>query len=476
MQPAPPAPESTVSPAAQLAAGLLDTIPPGARLALRPLDPRETGLPREIGARLYEAVLNAVVRASARRDVTVLARERLHEVYGTLEEFYQGNVESMLRAARADVEIICKASPVADGVTLSCGAVDLEGTDTVAHAMALFPPLERAGAPYGLAVADIARRLVDGARAVGPVERVMLMDVSLGARGDLGAYLGRRLEGEVFRLMEERARREGNEARVAAVVGTAPDASGEVPRYRLAGELWRLDEDLVRVEMRLKHRGRTLLAAGADIAFASLPSHLAAGAGSRGGAGAGRIYEAVAEAVVSERLDRKSALRAAHNLARARVVAQALDLPPPGVTEVTAEEDAVALFAGFLDAGLPVEEGFREVRPQGDADGEERIAVRLTARVVPVGSVVRPVVAARLEHTVYRAMEPMRIEIRSEERAHLGVFAWGADDMVVRLYPRGAYRLEIGPGEALDIPRHSAGLAAASTGSGTSAARPKTAW
>ena len=457
-QPEPPAPESTASPAAQLAAGLIDTMPSGARLALRPLDPRETSLPREVGARLYESVLNAVVGAAAGRGITVLARERLHEVYGSLEEFYQGDIESMLHKARADVEIICKASPVAAGVNLSCGAVDLVETVNVAHAMAVFP-LDRPAMPYVIAVAGIARRLADGAPAVGAVERVMLMDTAIGARGDLGAYLGERLEGEVVRRMAERARREGNEARVAAVLGTAPDASGEAPRYRLGGSLWRLDESRVRVEMRLKHRGRTLLLAGADIALASLPPDLAGGAGSRPGGqvDAGRMYEAVAEAEVSERLDRKSALRAARNLARARVVAQALALPPPGVTEVTSEEDAVAAFTGFLDAGLPVDERFREVRAEDDAGGTARVAVRLAARVVPVGGLIRPAVRARLEHAVYRAMEPMRIEIRSEEAAHLGVFAWGADDRVVRLYPRGAARLAIGPGELLDLPRRGEG-------------------
>ena len=454
-----PGPAPAGSPAVRLAAGLLDTIPPGTRLALRPLDPRDTGLPRAVGARLYESVLNAVVGAAAGRGTDVLARERLHEVYSTLEEFYQGDVASMLQAARADVEIICKASPVADGVNLSCGAVDIAETLTLAHAMARFP-LERAAAPYSLAVAEIARRLADGAPEVGPVERVMLMDASIGARGDLGAYLGQRLEGEVIRRMAERARREGNEARVAAVLGTAPDASGALPRYRLRGNLWRLDGERVRVEMRLVHRGRNLLAAGADIALASLPPTLAAGAAVGGGTGAGtagRMYEAVAEAVVSDRLDRSSALRAAGNLARARVVALALGLPPPGVTEVTSEEDAVAAFAGFLDAGLPVDEAFRNVRPEGGSGGAERVAVRLVARVVPVGSVIRPAVRARLEHAVYRAMEPMRIEIRSEEAAHLGVFAWGADDRVVRLYPRGASRLAVGGGETLDLPRRGEG-------------------
>ena len=213
-QPEPPAPESTASPAAQLAAGLLDTIPSGARLALRPLDPRETGLPREVGARLYESVLNAVGAAAAGHDITVLARERLHEVYDSLEEFYQGDIESMLHKARADVEIICKASPVAKGVNLSCAAVDLVETVNVAHAMAVFP-LDRPAVPYDIAVAEIARLLADGAPAVGP-----------GGAGDAEGSLDRgRAETSAptsvnasrarsVRLMEARARREGNEARV----------------------------------------------------------------------------------------------------------------------------------------------------------------------------------------------------------------------------------------------------------------------
>ena len=161
--------------------------------------------------------------------------------------------------------------------------------------------------------------------------------------------------------------------------------------------------------------------------------------------------------MVTGRLDRTSALRAARNLARARVVAQALGLPPPGMTEVESEADAIGAFAGFLNAGLPVDEAFRKVRPEGDSDGAERIAVRLAAQVVPIGSLLRPAVHARLEHAVYRAMEPMRIEIRSEEAAHLGLFAWGADDRVVRLYPRGAYRLVIGPEERLELPRRGEG-------------------
>ena len=114
-------------------AKLLNTIHPGVRLALRPLDPGETGLPRAVGLRLYE---------------------------------------SMLRAARADVEIICRSHPVGEGVNLSCSAADLEATHIAARAEARFP-VTRATAPYRIALAEIARRLAARAPAVGPVEGVM---------------------------------------------------------------------------------------------------------------------------------------------------------------------------------------------------------------------------------------------------------------------------------------------------------------
>ena len=218
--------------------------------------------------------------------------------------------------------------------------------------------------------------------------------------------------------------------------------------------LWHLDDERIEAEVFLQNQERVDGAASAVIAVASLPRDLQAAYGSRSDVGGspGRMYEAVAEAVLSDRLDRTSAVRAARNLARARVVAQALGLPSPGVREVTTEADATVAFEGFLDAGLPVDERFFEIPPEGSAGGE-RLAVRLAARVVPIGNLLPPAVSARLDRAVYRAMEPIRVEIRSEETAHLGVFAWGADNRVVRLYPRESSHLLVGRGEMLALPQ-----------------------
>ena len=444
----------SASPEAKLADDLLKTIPAGTGVALRPLDPV---LPDAVRRQLYDAVLGALVERAAESGVTVLARERLGAVYESLAEFDQGTIEDLLKAAKADVEIICDVSPVAGGVTLSCAAIDLLDAVNVAHAVARFT-LESPAALLDIAVAEIAARLVERAREAGPVDRVMLLENATGARSDLGLFLAERLKGELDRRMAERMQREKNEARAAAVLRTAPEESAQPFHWRVNGTIWRLDGERIRLEARLLHEGQSRAAAGADIMLASLPPELAEG-GARpsgpAGGGTGRIWEAVAEAVVSARLDLAAARRAARNLARARVVAQALGLPPPRVTEVRTEADAVAPFEGFLDAGLPVDERFLRVAPEGVAGGaEERIAVRLLARVEPVGVVPgRPVLRARLVRTVFRAMEPISMEIRSEEAVHLGVFAWGADNRVVRLHPRGGSRLSARAGEPLILPR-----------------------
>ena len=87
----PPTPIPPTRPHRQLAEGLLATIPPGSRLAVRPLYERETRLPPNVGKQLYELVLNALTRSAPQRQITVLARERLRKVYDTLDEFGQGD-------------------------------------------------------------------------------------------------------------------------------------------------------------------------------------------------------------------------------------------------------------------------------------------------------------------------------------------------------------------------------------------------
>ncbi len=447
-------------PAVTLAEDLLDGIPPGSHVAIRPLD-----LPGAVGSRLYESLLSAL-HDSAGGSVTLLARESLLKVYESLEEFYHPtDPEALLRKMQADTEIMCTTESRPEGVTLRCSGtgIRVETGRIQSRGSARFPWSDQA--EYrDLLIAEIARKVVGHAPTPGRLGSTRLLDATTGAQTDISAFISRRLEQEVMRRMEEVVRRASGQARAAEVLATAPEADSDTPVYRLRGSVrghQRSGVEWVGVEAHLwaEESGslppRPLPGAAEDIPLSSLPPGLASGGVS---SPAGRFHEAVAEAVLSERLDRRGAERGARNLARARVISQALDLPPPKVIEVASEADAVEVLSHALGKGLTVEERFSYALPEGDAGGNDRVAVRLTARVTPTGAIIRPAVTARLDKPVYEAMEPMSIEIRSDEAAHLGVFAWGADGKVVRLYPRGTRKsLPIGAGNVVVLPRSGEG-------------------
>lgn len=428
-----------------LAERLLDDIPGGAKVALQPLDQRYAGLQPAVGDPLYERLLLALTNA-AEDGVTLLARERLRAIYNSLEEFYQGDIESLLRNAQADIEIICKPTSNATGIILSCSAVRLVNAVTLATAAAHFP-ISRRAAHFDVAIDGIASRLAQGPPP-GTVALVPLLDT--GVETTLTRRIGERLEDKIATAMAKRLGSRAAEVAANAVLADGKASDSDVPHYRLRGELRRLDDQRFRVDARLLLGERKLIADGVDVAIESVPAELASSLSRSDGAPEPtKRYEAVAEAVVSERLDAASARRAARNLARARVIAQALGLDAPAVDEVRTEADAVAALGEYLGKGIPVEEEFHDLR----VDDGVRAGVRLQAKVVPVGVVSRPAVTAKLQKTVFKAMEPISIELRSEAKVYLGVFAWGADNRVVRLYPtKGQGQLTMDTGQVLVIP------------------------
>ena len=436
-----------------MAERLLADIPNGAKVALQPLDQRYAGLEPAVGDPLYERLLLALADA-AEDGVTLLARERLRAIYNSLEEFYQGDIESLLRNAQADIEVICKPTSNATGIILSCSAVRLVNAVTLATAAAHFP-ISRSAAHFDVAIDAIAARLAQGVPP-GTVALVPLLDT--GVETALTRRIGERLEDKIATQMAKRLGSRAAEAAANAELGRGQTTGTDVPRYRLRGELRRLDDKRFRVDARLLMGERKLIADGADVAIASVPAELATSLSRSDGAPEPtKRYEAVAEAVVSARLDAASARRAARNLARARVIAQALGLDAPAVDEVRTEADAVTALGEYLGKGLPVDEQFRDFRDLAVDDGS-RIGVRLSAKVVPVGVVSRPALTATLPKTVFKAMEPITIELRSEAKAYVGVFAWGADNRVVRLYPTDAQRqLTMDAGEVLALPAQGEG-------------------
>lgn len=443
-------PEPSPPPEIRLAEKLMGAVPSGAKVALQPLDQRFAGLDPAVGDPLYERLLLALTNAAG-DGVTLLARERLHAIYDNLKEFYQGDIESLLRNAQADIGIICKPTPNATGIILSCSAVRLVNAVTLATAAAHFPITRRA-AHFDVAIDAIASGLAQGVPS-GTVTLVPFLDT--GVETTLTRRIGERLEDKIATAMAKRLGSRAAEAAANAGLRDGQASGSDVPSYRLRGELRRLDDQRFRVDARLLLGERKLIADGADVAIASVPAELAASLSrSDGATEPTKRYDAVAEAIVSDRLDTASARRAARNLARARVIAQALGLDAPPVDEVRTQADAVAALREYLDKGLPVDEQFHDL-PMGEGS---RIGVRLVAKVVPVGTVSQPAMAAKLPQTVFEALEPITVELRSEAKVYLGMFAWGADNKVVRLYPMAAQReLTIEAGDVVILPAQGEG-------------------
>ena len=229
-----------------LAERLLDDIPSGAKVALQPLDQRYAGLEAAMGDPLYERLLLALTNA-AEDGVTLLARERLRAIYNSLEEFYQGDIESLLRNTQADIEIICKPTSNAAGIILSCSAVRLVNAVTLATAAAHFPITRRA-AHFDVAIDAIASGLAQGAPP-GTVTLVPLLDT--GVETTLTRRIDERLENKIATTMAKRLGSRAAEAAANAALGDGQASGSEVPRYRLRGELRRLDDQRFRVDARL---------------------------------------------------------------------------------------------------------------------------------------------------------------------------------------------------------------------------------
>ena len=161
-------------------------------------------------------------------------------------------------------------------------------------------------------------------------------------------------------------------------------------------------------------------------------------------------FQAKARAAVSGELDRAGATRAMRNLARARVVARALGLPPPSIDVVRSEADGVRALSGTLDRGIPADERFSGPWP----DGSGGLEAELEARVVRVGDEGRPKVEASLDGNEFHAKKHIRITLSAEEAVHAAVFAWGADNQVVRLYPNPKVPdLALEAGSRVTLPR-----------------------
>lgn len=417
----------SIVPAMSLSQTLLSTVDEDQKIAVRPLRGPDSNLTERLARDIYEAMLDGLFQASNGRHA-IMTRERLLQVYETCEEFFScGDMTARLEAARADVEIQCTASPGPNVVRLSCSAVQIETTVTVGRGSAEFPlTVFIQGQDWQNAIADIAAQLNRGIEAPGNMGSVSLIDQRTGSNTVFVSLLGNKLRFELGRRMTQRQSDSINEARARQQLGYEDEALPDFPSYHLHGTLWQAGDDRVTLTVEARYNGRTIAMSSADIAAADIPDHMQLET-----VGTDIAVTAEAEAVVSSRLDADSAKRAAMNLARARLVAQALGVDAPSVGAITTEADATRALGDVLRHGIPYDEQV-EVLSEPDSD---RIVLRLTGRVKPVSTLEAPDLRAALNQPVFEVDEDIQLALTGAGGTHIALFAWGADNRVVRVYP-----------------------------------------
>lgn len=407
---------------------ILSGVPGGKKIAIRPFFTSETDLPEPIADDIYNELFDAFFAASQGAHAFV-DRTNLLKIRKSREAFFEEDLEQLLAAARADIEVICTPTPHPRGVTLACSAVDLYATTTLGRAQFVMPvdAISTGTQPYELALGQLAESLSPLVPDLARIDAIAIRDHNQGTQTDLGAWLGKQLATRLeSRVSRDRQKAMAAYEREKALSDTLPPPPSATTVYRLTGTYYRLDEDSAQLLVALHSNGETKAKGSAKLTTASLPDGIAPDSGPRE-----TVYRAVGEAILSDRLDRDAALRAARNLARARVVAQALGQTGPAVKTIRSEADAAHVLTQSLSRGIPVEERFITLV----TDAKDKVTVELRARVIPVGTLIRPDIRASLNKATFRALEPIYVDLRGSATTYIGLYAWGADNRVVRLYP-----------------------------------------
>ena len=437
-----------------LARAVIDAIPESERIALIPFWWPVTNLPEHEAESLYDDLYQAMSHASKKRNELVKRDSVYDEIWeATKWEVAESNYQNYVNRLSADVVVHCKDGGMSRGmIKLSCTAVGVDVKSELAGDMpssqALIPVRQQLF-PYVYALTRVSNTLAAGARdrGSGPqrIPVTFIVDGDIGQRSPLTEDIGKRIvDGIAERFKTFRHEQQSHDSFKEAIGRQTEDAAETERGYELRGEFVWMDEkrELASLRVELREDGRPVARDRIDLKRDWLP-HTVVRA---------RRYDAEARAMPSDSLHEETAAEAAINLARARVVARALGVEAPAFDVVTLEAEGIAALK-TLAYGIPVDE---EVEPLEYATGERHVWLR--ARVVKVGSHMRPDVKAALTKDKLKAREEFGITLSAAATVHVGVFAWGADGGVVRLYPYEKVRQLIVPaGGRVNLPRRISG-------------------
>ena len=411
--------------AACLARALIAKIPPGERIALVPFEPPATAIPREDADRIYDEVARALFEESGGRHVFA-ARNRRDAVWEDWQaERARSDYDAFFEKRKVGVTVRCTAAePPGEVLRLACTAHPV-GEESRLSGDAYAPPAAFRVGPlfgYAFALTRLGIDLAKGAPAPAGIASVSIADGETGQRSSLTEDMGERIRAVVEARFEARRRILAGRRNMGR---DDDDPSGPSGGYALRGALTWPTGETAALAASLHDGGTRATLSRIEIERKLLPSRLVEAVAEM------RRYRASGRAVLSAGFEAESARQAAEHLARARVVARALDLPAPEIPAARSETDGMQALRWALYRGIPADERFPVSRQ--DADGAW--TVETEAHVVVPGRLLRPKFKARLEADELRAGARLRVDLLAQDAVHAAVFAWGADGKVYRLFP-----------------------------------------
>ncbi|MDF1793579.1 MAG: hypothetical protein P1U88_16820, partial [Thalassobaculaceae bacterium] len=379
------------------ASRLWTPLPPGSRIAVRPLDPDETGLPDSL-LREVEQALTAALLATAPAGGGVASRRDLPVAWEEAESF--GGADGQRLLADAAVEAVAVPALVErrGGVALSAVLIGVRD-GAVGAVLATMPPTELAvdvtrfeltGAETGARRLGVA--LAEGLRAGrDPASAFAVRVARRGPRSPVADWFAGLVAQHLIRRLAEPPL---YVTRSVRRMGEAPASGNAI----LALEVWdqgeRADFQATAVMNGVEAQ------ATVRIAIASIPAGFRPLTRDGGRVGDG-FFQAVGRFTPSMRMDRREVLFAARVLARAALVADGLAL---GSSQGSGRDSGqgsgareIAAAMTRLARGIPHEEIWRD-RP---AAGRGAVQA-LRARVAPVGGGTAPILEAAVERALYR--------------------------------------------------------------------------
>lgn len=406
------------------------SLPDGVRVAVRPLDPDESGVPKTVLIRV-ERALTAALLGAAPAASGVLTRRDLPAVWEEAASFADGLPQDLLASSAVDALMVPIVTEQRDGVAV---AATLIGVRDGSRGGALGEVL--ATMPSTLLAADL--------------EQADIVQARTGARR-LGVALaeGLRMAADPTSAFAARIERRGRQSPAAdwfagmvsahlvqrlasppLYVARPVSRLGETPAARkvlLELDLW---DQGGRVDVQARAGLGDAEAHGTvRVALTSIPNGFLPLTRDGGRVGQG-LYRAVGAYAPAYRTDPREVRFAARVLARAALIEDGIGLAVGGgrYTGSTARDVAEAMRS--IARGVPHEEIWRD-RSAGNAQVQE-----LAARLARIGGDDAPLLEASVDRALYRPGETLRARVTVRGgRAYIAAYAWQADDTVVRMAP-----------------------------------------